>query len=230
MFPELKALIRKFGQNVQGGLTTLRMTFAESLAIAQVEGAGDEMTRAGLRYSFGFLSTVTGIAAVQAIPTTNTAWLLWNPAANPNTIFIDELGVVNVSGSQATTTSTFLMGRKIFSSSASLSTITAANIPIANATGMVTSNRGVQSASNSQLIIGSNITVVAGSPFETIIESLGSNTASATALAVALSNRQIAGTIAIPPGTGYGLSVFNVTVATLWAPYGVYREYATQNQ
>jgi hypothetical protein len=224
---DILAVPRKFGQAVQA-ITALRATFNESLAVGQVEGEGDEMTRAGLRYSFGFLSTVTGIAPVAALPTTAAQWLLWNPAANPNTIFLDVLGVALVSGTGAATPAIWVGGRKVFSSG-SLSTI--ATPPTTSATGMVTTNAGVQPASASQLIIASAQTIVAGSPIESAAEYNNNAVASPAVLTSIAINRDLKGKLSLPPGTGYALTVFATSgTANLYAPFGSYREYQTLNQ
>ena len=229
---ELKGLIRKFGQNVAQGLTTVRQTYNESLAIAQVEGEGDESTRANIRFAFGWTSAVTGIAPVVAIPTVAAQWLLWNPADSPNTIWIDELGMSHVSGAGSTVIPSFwFAARKVFSSGA-LSTITAANIPTGNIAGMLTSPRGAGSAAAAtNLVITSGATVTSGSPFVAIAEYL-ETILSPAALEMSCTNRDIKGKISLPPGCGLALSAFAAVGggAPLFAPHGTYREYASQNQ
>lgn len=231
MLFELKGEVRAFLRNVQKGLTTIRMTMNESLAVAQVEGEGDESTRAGIRYGFGWISGVTGQAPVQAIGSTNAPWLLWNPQTNPATIFIDELGFDMVSGTGGAVPPVFMAGRKVYSSSAGgLSICTSANIPTTSTVDMVTTNEGVQAASLSQLIIASNITVGAGSPFEPVIEST-QPVASPTILTVSATNRDIKGKIALAPGTGYALTIYGAAGTTpLYCPHGTYREYISQMQ
>jgi len=230
MLFELKGEVRAFLKNVQKGLTTIRMTMNESLAVAQVEGEGDESTRAGIRYSFGWISTVTGQAPVQAIATTTAAWLLWNPITNPATVFIDTLGIDMVSGTGGATPAVFLAGRKVWASSPTLSTVTTANTPAASATGMVTTNEGVQAASQSQLLIASAVTIVAGSPFEIVAES-PQPVASPTVLTVSMTNRDIKGKLALSPGSGYALNIYGAAgTSPLYAPHGTYREYISQSQ
>jgi len=229
---ELKGLIRKFGQNVAQGLTTVRTTFNESLAIAQVEGEGDESTRAGIRFSFGWIASVTGIAPVVAIPTTAAQWLLWNPSDNVNTIWIDELGMSEVSATGSTgTPSWWFAGRKVFQSGA-LCTCTGATIPIVSAADMIIAPRGAAAAGYSGLIIASGVTLTqAGSPFEPICESL-QTVGTVGLLEMSCTNRDIKGKISLPPGTGYALTTFGTatTNTPLYAPHGTYREYASQNQ
>jgi hypothetical protein len=229
---ELKGIPRKFGQLVAAGLTTVRLTFNESLAIAQVEGEGDESTRAGIRFSFGWTSGVTGIAPVVAIPTTAAQWLLWNPQDNPNTIWIDELGMSEVAASGSTTIpSWWFAGRKVFQSG-SLCTCVGATIPIVSAASMATAPRGSAAGASSGLIIASGVTLTqAGSPFESLCESL-QTIATVGLLEMSCTNRDIKGKISLPPGTGYALTAFGtaVTNTPLYAPHGSYREYPSQNQ
>lgn len=218
---ELKGDIRKFVAMAKSGLATLRMTFNESLAVALVEGQGDEMTRAGLRFSFGFKTGVTGIAPVQTIPSTAAQWLLWNPAANANTVYIDELGVVLVSGTAGA--GIVLLGGKVFSAQAPTT------VPTSSAANMGTNNRGLQSASSSQLVVASGQTLAAGpANLELVASGISTNTA---ILSVAAYNNQVYGNISIPPGSGYALYVTSPAGTTpLYAPVGVYRELPTPNQ
>ena len=73
-------------------------TGLQSQVVAQREAARADLTRGGRRFAVGFLSTVTGIAPVQTISTIAAQWLLYNPATATKSIFIDELGIVLVSG------------------------------------------------------------------------------------------------------------------------------------
>src|SRR6266850_4973995 len=94
----LEGVYRRFqGLRVAKGPLDLRITFTESLAVDQVALPKQEMTRAGRRFFIGYNAAVTGIAPVQALPTTAAQWVIWN--ADPNaTYFFEELGAVLLSG------------------------------------------------------------------------------------------------------------------------------------
>jgi hypothetical protein len=74
-----EGIYRRFQALKNGkGPIDARFTFAESIATAQVEPDGHEMTRSGRRFSIGWGAAPTGIAPVQAIPTTAAQWVIWN--------------------------------------------------------------------------------------------------------------------------------------------------------
>src|SRR5579863_2141042 len=81
----------------QTGDVDARGTFLGSLAIAEVEGERDEGRRGGLAYELASAGA-TGIAPVQALPTTAAQWLLYNPATSGVYVFVDWLGMWLVSG------------------------------------------------------------------------------------------------------------------------------------
>lgn len=76
----MEAIYRRFGPlRVAKGPLDLRATFTESLAVEQVSAPGHEMTRAGRHFHIAYNGTVpTGIAPVQAFPTTAAQWVIWN--------------------------------------------------------------------------------------------------------------------------------------------------------
>ncbi len=82
----------------QVGIVNTRQTQFGSSAVAKVEPDGTEMTAAGIRFNLCYLTTVTGIAPVQAIPTTTAHWTIYNSSATKSFI-MEELGMFNcVSG------------------------------------------------------------------------------------------------------------------------------------
>jgi hypothetical protein len=95
----LEAIYRRFQPlRVAKSPIDLRATFTESLAVAQVEAPGQEMTRAGRRFYLAYNGTgPTGIAPVQAFPTTAAQWTIYNndPA---KTYFFEQLGAMVFSG------------------------------------------------------------------------------------------------------------------------------------
>ncbi len=95
----IKGLIGRFVFNANGSELELRQTDSGALAIAQVEPPYKEVSRSG-RHFIGGLSTVTGRAPVQAIPTTTATVYLYN--ADPILSYcVDYLGIVTASGTPA---------------------------------------------------------------------------------------------------------------------------------
>src|SRR5271156_5952870 len=98
---EMIAKIRRFVIS-KAGLSPIvvRATGTESLAVAQVESDGTEMTRAGRRFFLGRSAGVTGIAPVAAQATTAAQWAIWNADSSRSYVF-DHIGTVLVSGTAA---------------------------------------------------------------------------------------------------------------------------------
>jgi hypothetical protein len=82
------------------GPLDLRLTHQESVAMAQVEPPGLEFSRAGRRFYLSYNGTVpTGIAPVQAFPTSTSQWNIWNPEPVKSYV-IRALGVLLFSGTK----------------------------------------------------------------------------------------------------------------------------------
>lgn len=211
----MEGVAGRFVQRLVGTATT-RITGLGSLAVALVEGQFDESVRGGLKYRFGTVG-VTGIAPVQAVPSTAAQWLLWNPNGNGVTQFIDELGMLLLSGTGGA-------GGTFFGANVPAK-FAPTTVPVTNAATIV--NQNPMSSKASQLIIISGATlqgigVGAWTPLGFM------NPAGTLVGQTQMENRAINGGIAIPPGTGYALAVVSPTGTTpLFAPYGSYREYAT---
>lgn len=93
--------IRKFALNALGAYQkSLRLTGAESLAIAQVEPSAFELSRAGYRFFGGAQSGATGRAPVAVIPTTAAAFLLWNGDLSAS-YAVESLTIAQLSGTAA---------------------------------------------------------------------------------------------------------------------------------
>jgi hypothetical protein len=196
------------------GNVAARLTSFMSLAVAQVEPDGDELTRAGLRFHFGPVASVTGIAPVQAIPSTAAQWLLWNPASNKRTIFIDEIGVLLVSGTAGA--GVVLLGGKVFGTQAPTT------VAQASAADMATDGCGSGNG-KSQLVIASGVTLSAAPT--ALFVAAKDDTANTAILSVAAHNADVRGKIAIPPGTGLALYVCSPAgTSPLFAPFGTYHE------
>ncbi len=196
----------------------LRLTANQSLAVAQVEPDGHELTRASRRFLMGPQSGVTGIAPVQALPTTAAQWLLYNPASNTKTLFVEHIGILLVSGTA---------GAGIVLLAAPCQQIGGVNtlpatLPTASAAGLATANANALSSFGSALIVVSGQTLASAPKWAPIAKSDSANTA---VLSVGAENRDLRGRIAIPPGCGLALAVLSPAGTTpLYAPYGVHYE------
>jgi hypothetical protein len=219
MFDVLKGVYRRFSQNKNSrSPMELRMTGIESLAVALTEGAGDEMTRAGLRFHMSALGA-TGIAPVQAIPSTAAQWYIHNPAANLPTAWLETLGVVNVSGT--TGVGATLYGCIVGPANVPtvIPTASAATVTIKNASAPSTKSSGLVVVSGQTLLntLAGNWFVIAANPALPTTSPVGQGI---------IELRSIGGQMAIPPGCGIGLAVVSPTGATpLFAPYASWREY-----
>lgn len=95
----LEGVYRRFIPLKSGkGPLDARLTHQESLAVAQIEPTGFEMTRAGRRFYLSWNGTApTGIAPVQAMPTTAAQWAITNNDSY-KTYHFKELGAFPFSG------------------------------------------------------------------------------------------------------------------------------------
>lgn len=216
----IEAIIRRFDQYRTGATPpSVRQTYLESLAVGQVEPPDFEMTRAGLRFDIGFLA-VTGIAPVQAIPTTAAQWLIYNPG--PKAIAFSEIGVVLVSGTA---------GAGIVVLGAIVGTgVRPATPPIAHSANIFTASRstgGSQPTKNSAVIVAASQTLAASPPrgWRVLAESVSAATA---ILSVAAINRNLGGGLICPAGEGLALAVTSPTgTSPLYAPHAVWCELDT---
>lgn len=212
--------VQRFAETSSAGLQSLiRATGLQSVAVGQVEASGADMARAGRRFEVGFLSTVTGIAPVQAIPTTAAQWLLYNSSTSKS-VFIDEIGAVLVSGTAGA-------GIVLLGGMVAPGTLPAA-VPTANATGIKTrpTNDGsIVTGRTSTLIIASGQTLAAAPTNGWRILAKGdTNTA---ILSTAALNTEVNGEIVLRPGQGLALVVTSPAgTSPLYVPHCVYSEYA----
>ena len=208
---EMIAKIRRFVIS-KAGLSpiVLRATGTESLAVAQVESDGTEMTRAGRRFMLGRSAAVTGIAPIQSQATTVAQWAIWNGDSNRSYVF-DHIGAVLVSGTA---------GAGVFVDVCLFTTPVTTG---SSATGMT-----VASASNggpsSRAIVTSTVTIAtpASPTWYTVAKSDSSNTA---VLSVAAINFDLRGRLIVPPGQGLGLVVYSgAGTSPLFAPTACWNE------
>lgn len=207
---------------LRGGLGQMpaRFTFQQSQAVAQVEPECFEMTRAGRRMWLGNSASVTGIAPVQAIPTTTAQWVIWNGGVSTGvTYFFEELGMFLTSGTPG-------LGGTLW---AALFT-TPAQVGV-SAGGMTVANMS-SSARGSQAIVKSNITITSpGAPVWFPLDQSAQNVTAAafsTGYGMTLGNRMLKGALAVQPGQGVALAVMSPTGTTpLWAPFARWIEQET---
>lgn len=186
-----------------------RFTFQESVAVAQVEPPNFEMSRAGRRMWLGNSAGVTGIAPVQAIPTTAPAWVIWNGDASASYLF-EEITMFLTSGTPGLGGS---MWACLFQTPVQLGV---------SATGL-----SVASMSNgsrlSKAVVKSGVTIT--QPTAPVWFPLATNSQNITAAAFSagysmnFTSTNLQGALIVPPGQGIGLSVLGPTGSTpLWAP------------
>lgn len=215
------AVVRMF-QRRAGGPIDLSMTEWEALRVTQHEAPGQEETRAGLRYTFGPKNGITGIAPVQAVPTTAAQWVLWNKD-NTMSIIIEELGALLVSGTAGA-------GIELL---ASLFDTPSQDAVASNANMGSWSNNGGGGGgalASTILIIKESVTLTqpAAPYWYPIAESI---TAATAILSAAAMNRGVSGRIIIPPKKGLALAITSPAGTTpLFAPVGQYVQKVITNE
>lgn len=206
---------RFLGMKGGKGPMDARITHQESLATAVVEPVNFEMTRAGRRFFLGISGAVTGIAPVQALPTTAAQWVLWNLDSSA-TYFLEELGMMLVSGTPGA--GGVLMGALF-------------QAPAQSGSGAV--GLSVQSASfgarTSKALVKSVVTLTTpAAPTWFPVASNPSPNVGAFPGSATLERRDLAGAIAIPPGYGLALDVLAPAgTAPLFAPFARWIEQET---
>lgn len=219
----LDFIIRRFTTS-RDDARDLRGTVLQSLAVAQVEAPDMERTRAGVTFDIGFASGVTGIAPVQAIPTTAAQWLLFLPAdTTPSAVFIDEIGVVLVSGTAGA--GIVLYGALVGAGSLP------STLPAQHAANVFTRPRAdgkAQPQANSSLVVASGQTLAAAPPRGWAMLAKSGDSGATAILSTAVLNAELNGGICIRPGQGLALWVGSPAGTTpLFVPHCVYTEIQT---
>lgn len=214
-----EGIYRRFqGLRVAKGPLDLRMTHCESVAVGQVEPANFEMSRAGRRFQLGISAAVTGIAPVQALPTTAAQWAIWN--ADPNQcLLLEELIEVLLSGTPGLGGSLWAC---LFNAPAQVGNSSAGLSVVSCSSGTRTSKAIVKS--------GVTITDPAAPAWFQLDESRQSITAAAfsTGYANGFGRKDLAGAIVVPPAKGLGLAVMAPTGTTpLYGPLARWVEQET---
>lgn len=209
---------RKLGalKSLAKGSDALRGTTQDALAVCQTEAPGFELTRAGTKFDIGFLG-VTGIAPVQAIPTTACQWLLYNPTQKM--MAFDEIGMVLVSGTAGA-------GILVLGALVGQGTLPA-TLPTGNTANLFPASRsdGAGAPSKSSGIIIINSQTLANSPTKGWRVLAKSDTTNTAILSVAAINAELNGELIVRPGQGLALCTLSPAGTTpLYAPHAVWSE------
>jgi hypothetical protein len=196
--------------------TAARLTNQQSVAVAQTEAPNYEATRQGMRFHLAFNGTSpTGIAPVQALPTTAAQWAIWNPSTTKSLVF-QTLGVFPSSG-------TVGVGGQLL-----VCNFTTPATTGAQATGFAISN-GNGGATQSAALVKSGVTITTPSAGLWIpIAETGSPNVGAFPGSGIIVNRGVNGSIIVPPNSGLGFAVLALAGTTpLFLPMAEWTEVVT---
>lgn len=192
----LEGIYRRFLPLKDGkGQIDVRMTHCESLATAQVEPLGYEITRSGRMFSLVYTGAVpTGIAPVQAFPTTAAQWVIWNGDTNKAMTF-KSLGALLFSGTKG-------LGGTLLACIFQAPAQTA----LAHVAGLSTASQSNGSLT-SKAVVKSGITLTG--PAVPLWFPVAEDRMAAAVIgpANALINRALDGSVIVPPLQGLGLAV-----------------------
>ncbi len=185
--------IGRFSKQGDGALPNPRGTELLSLAVAQVEAPGVEVSRAGLRFVASGGVIANGAAPVQDVPTTTATWMLWNGDANKS-YCIDYISYFLASGTGAVGSS-LLLGLTL-----------AAQAAPAAATGWTV---GTMSGSSikSKAVVGAAITLTGGTP--TWFTGISSYQAAGAGVGTGDQPYVPQGSLIVPPGYGLGIAILS---------------------
>lgn len=180
-----------------------------ALRVAQLDQEGAELTRAGRRFFLAISASPTGIAPVQAIPTTAAQWTIWN-TSQTDTLTFESLGMLLASGTAAAGVQVMAC---IFTAPAQ--TGLATGVTAATASGSLrTSAAAIKS--------GVTITTPSAPAWFLVAQSASANTA---VLAVSAINNDVKGRIMVPPLSGLGLATLSGTgTSPLFIPVASWTE------
>lgn len=203
-----EGIYRRFAPLRAGkGPIDARFTHQESLAVSLVEPEGFEMTRAGRRFRSAFNGTApTGIAPVQAIPTTAAQWVLWNGDLVKSYV-MTSVGVILFSGTQG-------VGGTVLGALFN----TPSQQGLASATGLAVQNMS-GSAIGSKAVIKSAITLTGPAvPLWSPVAALPDAADTAGGQAGPISDMK--GRLIIPPQMGLAIAVLSAAGTTpLFLPF-----------
>lgn len=210
----------RFAKRMAGDFE-VRQTGYESLAMCQIEPPNLEMTRADKRFLLGNSAAITGIAPVQALPTTAAQWAIWNPDPT-KTFWMEELGMYLTSGTPG-------VGGVLLACLFQTPAQTGSNVAGATVSG---AKRPSGTGAASSAIIKTGVTVATpAAPVWYPIATNPSPNVTAFAGSTFLEHRNLAGAIAVPPGFGLGLAVVAPAGTTpLFAPFARWVELESDNE
>jgi len=220
-----EGIARRFVE-LRAGKSTIeaRFTQQESLAVAQVEPSGFELTRANKRFYLAYNGTVpTGVAPVQAFPTTAVQWSVNNyESVGGSTYFFEMIGAFPLSGTPG-------IGGLILTSVYPISTI--AGTMSTGFAIMPAGQPGSFGSSKSNALIRSATTISAGVPLWTPIAFNQPGAVGAGVAGNQIVNRDIQGRIAVPPQCALGINVLALAgTAPLFLPIAEWIELSTDMQ
>ncbi len=188
-----------------------RATQTGAVSVAITEPEGMDATRAGKRFAICRSAGVTGIAPVQAQPTTNANWTLFNTSSSL-VCWFDSLGVVLDTGVGGAT------GISVYICDFTLPAQTG------YATGLSVQSMNGGSASTT-IAIKSGVTVTTpAAPFWYPIAG-ASSAITPGILGTTVINNDLHGKIALRPGHGLGITVCGATgTSPLYGPAGSWVE------
>lgn len=182
-----------------------------SLRTAQVDQPSAELTRAGRRFTFAVDSSVTGIAPVQAVPSTAAQWAIFNNSTT-NTYTFDSLGTYLVSGTA---------GAGIVVLAAFFQT------PAETAGTAHTSAQSLSASQNmsSSAVLKASVTITA--PATPVWFVVAKDDSANTAVGSVAAIGDLSGRLMLPPQWGLGLAVVSPTGTTpLFVPHAIWTEAA----
>lgn len=185
------------------------LTGTGALRTAFCEPTGYEMARAGRRFFIGQSAALTGIAPVQAMPTTAAQWVIWNTSLTKSLVF-EKLGAYCTAGT-AGVGSTVVVAPMTLPAT----TTTKSGITIASAS---------NSSKTSVALVNSGVTVTSpAAPAWQIIAR--DNSPDTVLLNVLAFDAELKGSLIVPPLTGLGLCVIAPTGTNpLYAPIATWLE------
>lgn len=191
----------------------VRLTHCESQAVGIIEQARYEMTRAGRRFHLGNSAAITGIAPVQALPTTAAQWALFNTDSARAYAF-DEIGMYCTAGTPGV--GGVLLGC-LFQ--------TPSQVGIASSPGAAVYSRSASSRA-SMMIAKSSVTItIPAAPTWYPLAENNSTNVGAFPGSGNFRSPQMEGALIIPPLWGLGLAVVALAGTTpLWAPFATWVE------
>lgn len=202
------------------GQSNVTGTRNQAMRVAQCEGPGDDLTRAGNRFRLSSIAA-TGIAPVQTVPTVAAQWGLYNGAANTTTVFLDRIGMLLNTGTAGA-------GGVLLAALCGTANVPA-TFPTASDTAINISNASPISGKTSKVIVKSAQTLLLTTNFWFPIAAM--NPIGTVLGQTIFDSGKIDGNIAIPPGCGLGLAVVSPTGTTpLFAPWAEWHEYAADNE